>query len=89
MNEKTGTGVSTKKEKVKESQSQSVTPSLDTPSGAGLRRHKQSLNSKNCVLEHILIYVICQMAETCIASFQYVLVAMGLDPYILPSWHAE
>ena len=36
MNEKTGTGVSSVKEKVKESQSQSVTPSLDTPSGAGL-----------------------------------------------------
>ena len=36
MNEKTGTGVSSKKEKVKESQAQSVTPSLDTPSGAGL-----------------------------------------------------
>ena len=36
MNEKTGTGVSFEKEKVKESQSQSVPPSLDTPSGAGL-----------------------------------------------------
>ena len=36
MNEKIGTGVNFKKEKVKESQSQSVTPSLDTPSGAGL-----------------------------------------------------
>ena len=36
MNEKTGTGVSSKKEKVKESQSRSVTPSLDTPSGVGL-----------------------------------------------------
>ena len=36
MNEKTGTGVSFEKENVKESQSQSVTPSLDTPSGAGL-----------------------------------------------------
>ena len=39
MNEKTGTGVSFEKEKVKESQSRSVAPSLDTPSGAGLRRH--------------------------------------------------
>ena len=29
-------GVSFEKEKVKESQSRSVTPSLDTPSGAGL-----------------------------------------------------
>ena len=37
MNEKTGTGVRSEKEKVKESQSRSVTPSLDTPSGAGLR----------------------------------------------------
>ena len=39
MNEKTGTGVGSEKEKVKESQSRSVTPSLDTPSGAGLGRH--------------------------------------------------
>ena len=37
MNEKTGTGVNYMKEKVKESQSRSVTPSLDTPSGTGLR----------------------------------------------------
>ena len=36
MNEKTWIGVSFEKEKVKESQSRSVTPSLDTPSGAGL-----------------------------------------------------
>ena len=36
MNEKTGTSVSSEKEKVKESQSRSVTPSLNTPSGAGL-----------------------------------------------------
>ena len=36
MNEKTGTGVIFEKEKVKESQSRSVTPSLDTPLGAGL-----------------------------------------------------
>ena len=42
MNEKTGTGVSSEKEKVKESQSRSVTPSLDTPSGAGLGRHNPS-----------------------------------------------
>ena len=40
MNEKTGTSVSFKKEKVKESKSRSVTPSLDTPSSAGLGRHK-------------------------------------------------
>ena len=39
MNEKTGTCVSSEKEKVKESQSRSVTPSLDTPSGAGLGRY--------------------------------------------------
>ena len=32
-------GVSSEKEKVKESQSHSVTPPLDTPSGAGLGRH--------------------------------------------------
>ena len=37
MNEKTRTGVSIEKENIKESQSRSVTPSLDTPSGAGLR----------------------------------------------------
>ena len=36
MNEKIGTSVSFEKEKVKESQSRSVTPSLDTPSSAGL-----------------------------------------------------
>ena len=39
MDEKTSTGVSSEKEKVKESQSKSqsrrVAPSLDTPSGAG------------------------------------------------------
>ena len=39
VNEKTGTCVSSEEEKVKESQSRSVTPSLDTPSGAGLGRH--------------------------------------------------
>ena len=39
MNEKTGTGISSEKENVKESQSRSVTPSLDTPSGAGLGHH--------------------------------------------------
>ena len=39
MNEKTGTSVSSEKENVK-SQQRSVTPSLDTPSGAGLGRHK-------------------------------------------------
>ena len=39
MNEKISTGVSFQKEKVEESQSRSVTPSLDTPSGAELGRH--------------------------------------------------
>ena len=39
MNEKTGTGVSSEKEKVEESQSRSVTPSLDTSSGAELGCH--------------------------------------------------
>ena len=43
MNEKTGTGVSSEKENVKDSQSRSVTPSLDTPSGAGLGRYIPSL----------------------------------------------
>ena len=42
MNEKTRTGVSSEKEKVKESQSRSVTPSLDTPSGDGWGRHNFS-----------------------------------------------
>ena len=42
MNEKIGTGVSSEKEKVKESQFRSVTLSLDTPSGAGLGRHRTS-----------------------------------------------
>ena len=46
MNEKTGTSVSSEKEKVKESQSRSVTPSLDTPSGAGLGRHRICKRSK-------------------------------------------
>ena len=36
MNEKIGTCVNSEKENVKESQSRSVTPSFDTPSGAGL-----------------------------------------------------
>ena len=36
INEKTGTSVSCEKEKVKESQSRSVTPSIDTPSGVAL-----------------------------------------------------
>ena len=39
MNKKTGIGVNTKNEKIKEFQSRSVTPSLDTPSGAGLGCH--------------------------------------------------
>ena len=37
MNEKIGTSVSTEKEKVKESQSRSVTLSLDTPIGCRVR----------------------------------------------------
>ena len=36
MIEKKDTGVNSEKKKVKESQSRSVTPSLDTTSGAGL-----------------------------------------------------
>ena len=39
MNEKTGAGVSSEKENVKEFQSRNVTPSLDTPSSVGLGRH--------------------------------------------------
>ena len=50
MNEKTGTGVNSEKEKVKESQSRSVTPSLDTPSGAELGRHTY------CLLQSRIIF---------------------------------
>ena len=39
MNEKISTVISSEKENVKESKSRSVTPSLDTPSGAELGRH--------------------------------------------------
>ena len=46
MNEETSTGVSSEKENIKESQSQSVTPSLDTPSGVGLgASHRRSLTA--------------------------------------------
>ena len=48
MNEKTGTCISSEKEKVKESQSRSVTPSLDIPSGARLGRHTIFLS---CILK--------------------------------------
>ena len=44
INEKTGIGVSYEKENVKESQSRSVTPLFDTPSGAGLGRHKDNID---------------------------------------------
>ena len=49
MNEKTEIVVSFEKEKIKESQSRSVTPSLDTLSGAGLGCHSvnQNMNTKN------------------------------------------
>ena len=50
MNEKTGTGVS-KKENVKESQSRSVTPSLGTPSGAGLGASHQPLIGRSGILQ--------------------------------------
>ena len=49
MNEKTGTGVSSEKEKVKESQSRSVTPSIDTPSGVGWGHHKKIAYENNLV----------------------------------------
>ena len=44
MNEKTGTCISSEKEKDKESQSRSVTPSLDTPSGVGLGRYSEGVS---------------------------------------------
>ena len=41
-------GVSSEQEKVKESESRSVTPSLDTPLGAGLGGHsKQERRKRN------------------------------------------
>ena len=45
MNEKTGTGVNYMKEKVKESQSRSVTPPLDTPFGCRVRGVTTSIYS--------------------------------------------
>ena len=49
MNEKTGTSVSSEKEKVEESQSRSVTPSLDTSSGTGLGHHTSSFSALFCL----------------------------------------
>ena len=59
MNEKTGTGVSSEKEKVEESQSRSVTPSLDTPSGAGLgaSQHAWCLM---CDFVYNMSYMLCE-----------------------------
>ena len=54
MNEKIGTGVSSEKEKVKESQSQSVTPSLDTPSGAELGSSQATTTAKLIWLRWLL-----------------------------------
>ena len=51
MNEKTGTGVSSEKEKIKESQSRSVTLSLDTPSGAWFGCHKFLNINRVCFVE--------------------------------------
>ena len=48
MNEKTGTSVDFEKEKVKESQSRSVTPSLDTPSGVGLGASQLETSTNVC-----------------------------------------
>ena len=61
MNEKTGTGVSSEKENVKESQSRSVTPSLDTPLGAGLGRHMviEFRYTNTLGLDHELLFVVC------------------------------
>ena len=59
MNEKTSTGVSFEKENVKESQSRSVTPSLDTPSGVGLgASHICTVTSRwvECVCMIMVIY---------------------------------
>ena len=56
MNEKKGTGVSSEKAKVKESQSRSVTPSLDTPSGAESRRHIACALRLRVTLVGIILY---------------------------------
>ena len=53
MNEKTWIDVNSEKEKVKESQSRSVTPSLDTPSGAGLGRHTIKIITKTIAKQEI------------------------------------
>ena len=53
MNEKTWTYVNSEKEKVKESQSRSVTPSLDTPSGAWLGRHTIKIITKTIAKQEI------------------------------------
>ena len=50
MNEKTGIGVSSEKEKVKESQSCSVTPLLDTPLSVGLGALHNTLLDAPCAL---------------------------------------
>ena len=53
MNEKTWTDVNSEKEKVKESQLRSVTPSLDTSSGAGLGRHTIKIITKTIAKQEI------------------------------------
>ena len=80
MNEKLGTGVNSGKEKVEESQSRSVTPSLDTPSGAGLGRH--TLLSSILIpiflpYMHLFIHVI-------IYSYHLRIPVMSLSIHILP-----
>ena len=56
MNEKTGTGVNYMKEKVKESQFQSVTPSPDTPSGDGLGASQVLLLEKDLESHKLIQY---------------------------------
>ena len=58
MYEKTSIGVSSEKEKVKESQSRSVKPSLDTPSGVGLGRHTTCCNATTCSIVSISVFTI-------------------------------
>ena len=64
MNEKTRTGVSSKKEKVKESQSRSVTPSLGTPSGVGLGASHQVSLTPLQVVKSIISYFSPQSVES-------------------------
>ena len=69
MNEKTGTGVSSEKENVKESQSRSVTPSLDTPIGCRVGASQLPSNIKCYFLPYPYSTLSKLSNETKIAQF--------------------